>query len=325
MNEASGKARKYLFLALQVIVSISLLNWVLSGVDANALLAAIAGANLWYLLAALAVMPLHIIVNALRWGYVWPSAEQGGGQQPSLTTLTKLIFVGMFFNQVLPAPVGGDAVRTIGAKRQGCNLSAAALSILIERTWGLITVTLMILPTLPYLLPQALPMGWSPLVTAVGLTSLAIIGLFVSFFVLLWASHKAEARLQKPLLVTLTQQWRETTLRPRPAIWLFILSILGQLPPIIAMVLIALALPDAMAPLSALMIAPLAIFATVIPLSFSGWGVRETIVVAGLASQGVDGSQALALSLVFGLLLLILSLPGALMWTKLRKSQESTA
>ncbi len=312
--------RKYLFLALQITVSVGLLGWVLSGVDTGGLLSAIAGANPWYLLAALAVMPPHVLANAVRWQYVWPTPEQGGGTRPSLGTLTKLILVGMFFNQVLPAPVGGDAVRTIGAKRQGCNLSAAALSILIERTWGLIAVTLMILPSLPYLLPGLLPPVWSPATTAISLTVLAIIGLFITFFVFRWGSQKAEARFQKPLLVALTQQWRETTLRPLPATLLFVLSVLGQLPPIFAMVFIALALPGAMDPVSALMIAPLAIFATVIPLSFSGWGVRETIVVAALASQGVDGSHALALSLVFGLLLLILSLPGALMWASLRKS-----
>ena len=313
--------RQYVLLALQVLVSVGLLSWVLSGVDGDALLVAIAGAAPWLLLAALVILPTHIIANSIRWRYAWPGREHGGGgTRPSLNLLTRLTIVGLFFNQVLPAPIGGDAVRTFGAKRLGCNLSAAALSILIERGWGLIAITLMILPSLPFLFGENLPVGWSPVMIATALTITAVIGLFASFFILLWVSYTVETRLQKPLLVTLLKQGRDTTLRPRPAIVLFLLSVLGQIPPIIAMVLIALALPGELTAMNALMIAPLAMFATVIPLSFAGWGVRETIVVAALACQGVDSSQALALSLVFGLQLLIVSLPGAVLWAGLRKA-----
>jgi len=110
----------------------------------------------------------------------------------------------------------------------------------------------------------------------------------------------------------------------KAALRLLGLSILGQLPPLACMTLIALALPGTLPPLTALIVAPLALFATLIPISFAGWGVREGVVIALLASHGVGSPQALALSLCFGLGLLIISLPGALLW-RLRSTAPATA
>ncbi|MBV6631552.1 MAG: flippase-like domain-containing protein [Alphaproteobacteria bacterium] len=310
VSERPQRLRNALILIVQIAVSIGLLAWVLSDVDIASLGNAIAGLNPWFMIAAAAVLPLHIPANAWRWRYVWPP----GNQSPSLATLSHLITIGLFFNQVLPPPVGGDAVRTVAARRYGCSLPTAALSILIERTWGLIVVTLMILPTLPLLMPNQLPSGQSPWTSAALLTLLAGLGLVATFYIFLWGCRRLEARLQRPLILKLLEQWRVSTLQPGRAIVLLMLSVIGQAPPIIAIVLIAMALPVGIDPTSALLVAPLALFATVIPLSFAGWGVREGVMVTALAGLGVNSAAALSLSLTFGMLLLLISLPGALLW-----------
>lgn len=312
---------KYLFLLLQITVSVGLLAWVLGDVDMASVIDAMQGANPWYLLLAALVMPLHIIANAWRWRYVWPLDPAKPEQtKPRIATLTRLIFIGLFFNQILPPPVGGDAVRTIGAKKLGLGYSSGALSVLIERIWGLITVTLLILPTLPLLLPEWIPAGLTPTEAAIGLLVVAVLGLIIAFKLLLWGCLRMEQKLRKPLPLALLRQLRETTLEARPAIWLLILSVLGQLPTILSVVLIGIALPGSLDAGTALLVAPLAIFATVIPISFAGWGLREGVIVTALASQGIASPQALALSLGFGIILLLISLPGAVLFRLKRSS-----
>ncbi len=323
LPEAKAEQRnlaKYLFLAVQVVVSLGLLVWVLSGVDFTNVLAALHGANYWLLALAVLILPVHVVANAWRWQYVWPTDPARPEQQkPGIGTLTQLIFIGLFFNQILPPPVGGDAVRTIGAKRLGLGYTAGALSVFIERVWGLITVTLFILPTLPFLLADLLPDGITPTGLAIGLLLVALVGLVVGFKLLLWLCQHLEDRLQKELPVNLIRQLRTTTLEPKSALWLLLLSMLGQLPPLLSIMMIGIALPGDIGAGTALLVAPLALFATVVPISFAGWGLREGVMVTALASQGISSAQALALSLAFGVGLLLISLPGAVLFRLKRR------
>ena len=59
-------------------------------------------------------------------------------------------------------------------------------------------------------------------------------------------------------------------------------------------------------------------FAVALPISAAGWGVREASLVTLLGLVGVDRSAALLLSVEFGLLTTLLSLPGGLIWLALR-------
>jgi glycosyltransferase 2 family protein len=51
-----------------------------------------------------------------------------------------------------------------------------------------------------------------------------------------------------------------------------------------------------------------------VPISVSGWGLREVAVISLLGHHGIAPEKALLFSLCFGLALAIGSLPGALVW-----------
>jgi hypothetical protein len=53
---------------------------------------------------------------------------------------------------------------------------------------------------------------------------------------------------------------------------------------------------------------------TIVPISISGWGLRELAVVSLLGNFGVAPERALLFSVCFGLTVAIGSLPGALAW-----------
>ena len=68
-----------------------------------------------------------------------------------------------------------------------------------------------------------------------------------------------------------------------------------------------------------LAIGPVLLLAHVVPISISGWGVREAAAIALLGMTGVDATSALLVSVMFGVLLMLATLPGALFWLTLRK------
>ena len=66
-------------------------------------------------------------------------------------------------------------------------------------------------------------------------------------------------------------------------------------------------------------IGPVLLLAHVFPISIGGWGVREAAAVALLGLTGVDATSALLVSIMFGVLLVLTTLPGALFWLMLRE------
>jgi hypothetical protein len=75
------------------------------------------------------------------------------------------------------------------------------------------------------------------------------------------------------------------------------------------------------APLACLALVPVVLLLSTLPISVAGWGVRETVMVSALGFAGAESSEAFALSILFGLALLALSLVGAIMWLVQGRSQ----
>ena len=72
-------------------------------------------------------------------------------------------------------------------------------------------------------------------------------------------------------------------------------------------------------PVALVAVMSLTSFAVALPISAAGWGVREASLVTLLGLIGVDRSAALLLSVEFGLLTTLLSLPGGLIWLAMRE------
>jgi uncharacterized membrane protein YbhN (UPF0104 family) len=62
------------------------------------------------------------------------------------------------------------------------------------------------------------------------------------------------------------------------------------------------------------LIIPIVILFSLIPISIAGWGVRESIMVVGFGYLSVPAEQALALSILYGFLMIIVALPGGFFW-----------
>jgi uncharacterized protein (TIRG00374 family) len=67
-----------------------------------------------------------------------------------------------------------------------------------------------------------------------------------------------------------------------------------------------------------------ALLIATMPIAVAGWGVREGALIVGYGLFGVAPAAALAISVAFGLAMLIVSLPGAL-FIRLGKQKQAAA
>ena len=69
-------------------------------------------------------------------------------------------------------------------------------------------------------------------------------------------------------------------------------------------------------PLSAcFLMVPLCTLVQAVPISFNGWGIRESVFILYFGQLGLPRDSALAFSLVGAGLMVLLSLSGAIVWT----------
>jgi hypothetical protein len=77
-------------------------------------------------------------------------------------------------------------------------------------------------------------------------------------------------------------------------------------------------------PLSAcFLMVPLCTLVQTIPISFNGWGIRESVFIVYFGQVGLPRDSALAFSLVGAGLIVLMSLSGAIVWTA-RESSAAT-
>ena len=244
---------------------------------------------------------------SLRWHLIL-SAEV---PSPGAGTLLKIVFVGLFFNQVLPTGVGGDAVRVWRCRKLGIGLGAAIRSILLDRACGylvLVVIYAASLPSLLHILPEARQQGG--VVTVLGA---ALLGLLALPFLDCLPSAMLRLRVIAPL-AELSRESRRLFTHPRRCGTVLGLSTLTIGLSIFAFKLVANSVGSRLPLANCIMIVPPVTLIQLLPISLAGWGVREVVLVVALAWFGVPGETALAISVLSGLCLIVIGVPGGLLW-----------
>ena len=258
---------------------------------------ALAGSLLWVL----------AVPSALRWTKILGAM----GYPLRLRITFPLVLIGLFFNLTLPSTIGGDAVRMWKLHRVGLPGTAAVVSVMIDRMVALLAILVLVLVSVPALfalIPDRATRGGVLLLLGAGFLAFAAamvldrLPLAFSRFRLLRGLAQLSADLRRVLLA------------PRIAAPALLFSLLNQggLVGVVGLLAHGLGIPVGW--LQCLVVVPLAILVTVLPISIAGWGVREGAFVAGFGFAGVPATDALALSVLFGLLNTLVCLPGGLVW-----------
>jgi glycosyltransferase 2 family protein len=291
---------------LKILVSIAVLAWITHGMDVGAVQATLAAVDWIYIGAAVALLAALTALQAWRWGLVMTAL---GAPVHSLERLINC-FIGQFFNQTLPSTVGGDAVRIV-LLRKTLPLRIAANGVLIDRLCALFALLLMGLAGLPWL--AQLESSSNAIVTV----GVALLCGFAGMFTLLFADRlpqRIRANRVGMAMSSLSIDARKAMLNAHPGPLVLLTSVVvhTHVSGIIWLIALGLDLPVTLG--QALVLVPLVMIVSAIPISVAGWGVREGAMVAALGLVGTPAEGAFAVSILFGLTLVLVGLPGGALW-----------
>jgi hypothetical protein len=302
--------KKWLALTLKFVVSGALIWFLISKIDMGEAMERITGADLGMLLLAVLIFLFQLIVCIFRWRAVLTAI---GASLPFVVAL-KIYYIGIFFNQTLPSSVGGDAVRIYKTYRTGIGIRGAVNGVMLERAGTVLALVLVVLAAQPFFLPRVgeEAAGWIAPV-AVFLFWVAVAGLALLMVLDRFPVSFHRWRLIRGL-AALAADTRRVFLAPGPASRIIGWAAAGHVNLALGVYFIALGLDLDVTLLDCLALVPPVILITTLPISIAGWGVREGAMVAAFSLVGVAADGALVLSLLFGLLVVVTSLPGGVVW-----------
>ena len=307
-DSAPASRRQSLGRWLRVIVSAVLLAVLVAKIHPEDLLPERRHfSTLAFLAAGVVITGLGIVLSAWRWQRVLEVFDV----RVPLRTLTKHYFAGQFVGNVLPSTIGGDVVRVSrGATTTGSG-SVAFASVVLERLSGFIALPLLVF--IGFLLRPSLldnNHAWIALAIAFGTLVLLALILVVAGHQKLagrFAEHENWMRFVGAVHVGIDRLRRQ----PRDAFGVLGAAVVYQLSVVAALYCAVQALDISIPNAAVIAFIPAVAMGQVVPLSVSGFGVREGLLVLLLHPLGVSTSSAVALGLFWYGMLLIVSLLGA--------------
>lgn len=287
----------------KLAISLALLGMILFSVDINLVIERLSSVSAGAGSIASLVILVAIVVRAYRWQVI----TLAYGATLSLWMSFQLVQIGNFVGQVLPASIGGDVARAWGGYRAGLAWRVAIHTIILDRMFGF--GTLLIITFLAVLGLFSLVDDTAVLV---GLASLALGGFLVLAGIVLldkavawlpWGKFRQE-------VVFLLSDARKFISNWPASVPVTVASMLIHLLSIVAVLVLASGIGVSVQLFKLALLLPPVIFLAMMPFSLAGWGVREGAMVFALGYIGVPREEALALSVLTGIITAIVALPG---------------
>lgn len=230
-------------------------------------------------------------------------------------------FAASFAQLLLPASVGGDALRAYGLGRDRNTVMEVGASVVVERVLGLVGSGVVALGILWIAMRAELPMEFL-FPWAIGCASVGILA------VVLPLSRTARQFLKSLLEHFEGRNWTSLVERFGTAYSLYrdhrktlvavgVLSVIEQFGPVLVFWAVARSLQISI-PVEALVVAvPLSMFAARIPIAIAGLGILEGGLIYLLSLYGVPSAEAVSLALAGRLAEVAGVLPGAWWWREL--------
>lgn len=302
--------KRLLVLGLKLAFSGILIAFLLKNADLDAALNKLSGASTLLIVVSTLVLSFQLIVATVRWQLVLQTLGTSLG---FLKTL-QITYIGAFFNQTLPSSSGGDAVRIYKAYKSGLSLSASVNSVMLERlatVLGLLLLAVLCQPFLFLRAPDVLPQWLFPLLTLIGFAGTGLLMLMDRL-----PTHLHQHRVIRGMVLLANDTRRVFTPKQPRTILIMVLSVIGHVNIALGVWVLgwALGINGQLTMVDCMVLVPLAILVSTLPISIGGWGVREASMVTALALVGIAAESALVLSILLGLQLIVIALPGGLVW-----------
>jgi uncharacterized membrane protein YbhN (UPF0104 family) len=294
----ASSPRKRLLLALKLALTAAAFWLLLSRVELSELAQAARRISAPPLLGAGALQIGNLLLGAVRWRLL---LQAYGARPPALASLTRVYFVGAFYNTYLPGAVSGDLVRGVASRRafahDGATRSMAV--VLIDRAVGLCgLLALSVVTTALFAVGR-----FGAQVIAVG--ALALLSLLGG---ILLVSRGPELARSLPAWLARSVGRLPRLARPAPFLWALGLALINHVNVALCGHLLVRAAAPGLRLVDSLLAMPLSGAAGFFPFTVAGAGARDLAMVALYTALGYPRSAALAGS--FALLLVSLCSTG---------------
>ncbi|KJB94955.1 hypothetical protein N826_07720 [Skermanella aerolata KACC 11604] len=298
---------KYGLLAAKMAISVGLVVWIATQMKIGDAFLQLSMISPTVVVAATAVIALQMFISVVRNSVTLTLT----GSRLPVRQVGVNVLVGAFFSQTMISFVGGDAMRILGLTRRGLPIRTASAAILLDRTYGLIGLLLLVAVCMSALVKVIT----DPAIRS-GITLALVMGFsLTAAFLMLGRLPQSFRDLPRfGVIADMASVSRYCFMRPGASLLILALSFVTNIFNVVVVWLVATDLGASVSFLSCLIVVPPVLFLSMLPISVSGWGVREGAMVVAFGYLGVASDEALATSLLFGLLVLAAGLPGGLLW-----------
>jgi uncharacterized protein (TIRG00374 family) len=300
-------------LALKVLFSIALLIFLFSRIPLASLTDVIRHASAPLLAAAFGLLVASNVLGAWQWNQLLAAV----GIRIPFWKVCAYYHVGLFFNNFLPANIGGDIARVADAARYDTTAATAFSTVLMDRLVGTVALAgLAVVSTLPAIDRFHLRLVY-----------LALLGFFAFSVTVIWAVfhpgllpalERLLARIGlaslKPHLDELAARLADFRDQRGLILRLVSLAVVVQVSRIGVHMLVARALGLSIPSAYFFLFVPLLAVIVSLPISLNGIGVREGAGVVLFGLVGVGRAQAFALQFTTYLVAVAVSLLGGLVF-----------
>jgi glycosyltransferase 2 family protein len=308
----------------KILVTLALFAVLLTRVDLRLVAGIIGQANLPLLVLATALYFGAIGLGALKWQILVKAQEIDA----SLGALLSFSLMALFFGNFLPTNIGGDVIRAYDLARvtKG-RAEAAAISVLVDRLMGLcafFSAAVVTAALAALMLSQAQTLEHIEVATVIAASAFLALcaGLFsrrlarrVSFIFDIGPLKHFRPSAQKVYSSLQVYRFRYGALALNVMISMAIVVVTAFVWYLVGR---AVGITN-VSFFTFLLFNPLIAFVLLIPISFNGLGAKEAAVVFFFGLVGVPDANALAMSLLFHVIVVVTSLPGAFVWFSKRR------
>lgn len=292
---------------IKLAISALVLAVIYVGFDGQAAVALLGNIHPGYVLVAAATGGADLVLSAWRWQRI----ARVNGVALHFAPALRVTAESHFFNQGLPSTFGGDAYRVWSLTSRKLAVGDAIGCVATDRLIGALALALLVALTQFKLVHHVADDAARIAIWG------AIAAVVAAIAVALGIARQLARRERGPLLTQLAQGIGHLqTLCAKPldftAVMLAGIAGHGLLAGMFFLLAVGLDVPLTL--IQAVTVFPTVFLLSMLPITVAGWGVREALLITALKLFGVPVAAAVALGLAFGICMLIISIPGALLW-----------
>lgn len=270
---------------------------------------------------ALALLGGQVALNGIRWSAI---AKSTGISLRPIDAIFRF-WESLFFGQITPSGVGGDAWRVYFVAKGGAAIANAMNSVVLDRLVGTAALLLMVYFGFAVELATGNSIDAAELAVGAGLSAAMLGGIFI----LLAISRlpERERSWDRFGLATSCRNasvlFGEALAKPRLLALTLSLSLVGQVLCATSVWILArgAGFDPGLGP--CLVVVPLALLISMVPITIAGWGLREGVLAAGLVRAGATLEVAAAVSVLFGFGLVVIGVTGGIhLWVARQRASD---